>query len=259
MNIEFTKNLGWRTGFRQVLRNECRRWWKSSAWWIHMLLWTVLLNGMTALPIWRSGMSGGVDPLGYFTLFAGLFPVIAGIITMQNLTIGERLNGTAAWVLSKPVAPESFVLAKFTGAVLNLSVPMIIVPSIGIGLQLSLAESASIFSVSYFGGIGLLLLHFWFYLALTALLGIFATRRAIVIIIPLLFAFIQQYLIQGVPFLGELFPRFLTMPHSETGQSLSEALMRGRELFSYKPVTSTAVLIVVFAGLAAERLKHREI
>ena len=259
MKVEFTRDLGWRTGFRQMFRNECRRWWRSSSWWVHMLLWTLVLNGMTALPLWRRGMSAGVDPLGYYTLFAGLFPVLAGVITMHNLTIGERLNGTAAWVLSKPVAPESFILSKFAGAVVNLSIPMIIIPSLFIGLQVSLAESAILFTPSFFGGIGLLLLHFWFYLSFTAMLGAFSSRRSLVIIIPLAFAFIQQYLIRGVPFLGELFPRFLTMPRGESGRSLSEALMRGGELFSYKPVTSTAVLIIVFVGLAAERFKHREL
>ncbi len=259
MTVEFTKDLGWRTGFRQLFRNECGRWWRSPAWWVHLLLWSVLLNGMTALPLWRRGMAAGVDPLGYYTLFAGLFPVIVGVIIMQNLTIGERLNGTAAWVLSKPVAPESFVLAKFAGAAVNLSVPMIILPSLLAGVQVSLAESSMLFSPSFFAGIGLLLLHLLFYLALTAMLGVFFSRRGPVIIIPLGLAFIQQYLIRGIPFLGELLPRYLAMPHEEIGRSLSETLMRGGELYSYKAVTSTAVLIVVFIGLAAERLKHREL
>lgn len=257
--IVFTKDLGWRSGLRQLLGNELKRWWTSSAWWSHALVWGILLNGLTALPLWRREMSGGVDPAGYFTLFAGLFPVIAGVITMHNLTIGERLKGTAAWVLSKPIAPEAYVLAKFCGAAVNLSVPMIILPSLLAGVQFSLAEGSVVFSPLFFAGVGLLVLHLLFYLALTAFLGVFFSSRPIVIIIPLALAFMQQYLFRGIPFLGELFPRYLAMPHETFGSSLSELLIRGEELFSYKPITSTAVLIVVLVGIAAERFKHREL
>lgn len=37
---------GWRRGFVNLLRHENATWWRSRRWWINILIWLVLINGM---------------------------------------------------------------------------------------------------------------------------------------------------------------------------------------------------------------------
>ena len=37
---------GWRRGFANMLRKENRDWWRTRRWWINILIWLVLINGV---------------------------------------------------------------------------------------------------------------------------------------------------------------------------------------------------------------------
>jgi hypothetical protein len=42
----------WRKGFATMLRKENRDWWHTRRWWIHLILWVILLNTAVAAPLW---------------------------------------------------------------------------------------------------------------------------------------------------------------------------------------------------------------
>ncbi len=94
---------------------ELRRWFP----------WRVLILaglGVGVLVAYYAGWSAGTAPtLGaliypYFALWSALL-VVAIVATTQGAVATEIEQGTAAWVVAKPVSRASFVLSKFLAAV----------------------------------------------------------------------------------------------------------------------------------------------
>ena len=48
------RNGGGLSGFTNLFRNENRAWWRTPRWWIHALLWTGVLGGLTAFILFGS-------------------------------------------------------------------------------------------------------------------------------------------------------------------------------------------------------------
>lgn len=121
-------------GFRPFFRKEVSEWLQRRAALVTFLVVAALgIVGTLATRI--DELAGGVptaaelDPttnvLGaqfdQWILFAGIFASIGMLIT-------ERVTGTLAWTLSKPVSRTSVLLAKWIGAVVMLAVFGVILP-----------------------------------------------------------------------------------------------------------------------------------
>jgi ABC-2 type transport system permease protein len=111
----------------------------------------------------------------------GAFATAIGVITTaQGANVREKQLGTAAWILSKPVSHSAFVLAKFVGYATGFLNLAIMLPSaIFYGQSLLLAGRAPE-PAGFLAGVGIVVLHTLFYLALTLMLGtLFNTRGPI--------------------------------------------------------------------------------
>jgi hypothetical protein len=94
---------GWRTGLANMLRKENSAWWSSRRWLVQSLLWTVIVNGFTALmlfvlPVMIEAVGGpeqdilGMGLAGLFRL--GALALAAGaIVLVQDAILGERQLG----------------------------------------------------------------------------------------------------------------------------------------------------------------------
>jgi ABC-type transport system involved in multi-copper enzyme maturation permease subunit len=128
-------------GFRPFFRKELADWWQRRAALITFAV-VAALGAMGTLATRIDELAGGVaeaamlDPTANvlnakfedWILFAGIFASI-GILTQ------ERVMGTLAWTLSKPVSRSSVLLAKWTAAVVMLAVFAVALPlvvSVGI-------------------------------------------------------------------------------------------------------------------------------
>jgi len=99
-----------------------------------------------------------------------------------------------------------------------------------------------------------------FYVALTVMLGAVFKRRGGVIGIPLGVLFGQQYVIGAVPALAKVLPWGLALPiQGELSNSVAGALLVGRAPETWLPVTSTAILTVVFVVVAVWRFREVEL
>ena len=61
-------------------------------------------------------------------MIAGVVAPFAAIIMGQDAILGERLSGTAAWVLSKPLRRPAFILAKLIAYGLGLLATWVVLP-----------------------------------------------------------------------------------------------------------------------------------
>ena len=112
-------------------------WWRTKDWWTQALLWTFILNGSLAVAIWGEAP----DEVDVFTLYGvmTMFAAIAVAVIMQEAIVGEKRSGTAAWVLSKPVSREAFLISKLVPNSVGVIATMIVIPSAFLLLHVSLA------------------------------------------------------------------------------------------------------------------------
>ena len=111
-------------GFRPLFVKENRKWWGTSRWWVQLLLWVIVLNGLLATILFvlptlttpegepvmpDSPIDGGIQ---IFFGIGALALAIAVPVLMQDEIISEKQSGTADWILSKPVARSAFILSK---------------------------------------------------------------------------------------------------------------------------------------------------
>ena len=144
--------------------------------------------------------------------FVGLFPAVGVVIIMQDALVGEKSEGTAAWVLSKPLTRPAFVVSKIIANSLGILVTMVVVPClIGFAIILITTKSA-LAPLGYLESMGVIFISDFFFLALTLMLGTFFDSRGPVIGIPLAVLFLQQNLIGFIPSLRFVLPWTLVMP-----------------------------------------------
>ena len=250
---------GWRRGFANLLHNEYRQWWGTRKGPIHLLLWLIILNGLILLVgLPSSQEAGDPEPL-YNTLIQVFFQVgalataIGVVTTAQGAIVREKQLGTAAWVLSKPVSRSAFVLAKFVAYAISFVSLAILIPSaIFYGQSLLLAGHAPELGV-FLAGLGIMVVHTLFYLALTLLLGtLFNTRGPI------------SGIAMGLLYIGflppNLVPQALLLALPWTLKESAVGLVMGSALPAIWiiPVVATTLWIVVFLAVALWRFGREE-
>ena len=266
------RERGWIDGFGNLFRNENALWWRTRRWLVHVLLWTLLVNGLLAAALFAPQeaaasppvQQGAFDPndplfLGSILLFVvgGLATGIGAIIIMQGVILDEKKSGTAAWLLSKPVSRAAFVLAKWSANVLA-SILLLIVLQGALAYVVISARIGNALPVGPFAvGISLLGLNLLFYLSLTLMLSTLFDGRGAVLGIPLGVLFGAQLGYQIAPWLSQIMPWLLIVPPNGN-DALSMLAMRGQPLTSVTPILATAVWIVIFVGVSVWRFKREE-
>jgi ABC-2 type transport system permease protein len=264
---------GWRTGFANLFRKESRDWWGTRTWLVRTLMWGLILNGLLAMVLFATPPEAGqaaaqagrvpeakdVTGLTLFFVIAGLALSIGTIILAQDEIIDEKKQGTAAWILSKPVSRTAFVLSKLLANALSILIVMVLIQGVLAFVQVSIARGSLLPIGSFLGALGLLFLNLMFYLTLVLMLGTLFTKRGGVLGIPLAILLGYQLLVGVAPFTAEIMPWALTMPLGQTaGSSLALALALGQPLPSLTPIIATAVWCVVFTAVAVWRFNRDE-
>jgi ABC-2 type transport system permease protein len=257
--LQAVKEHGVRRGFANLLHNENRLWWGTRKWLIHLLLWLIVLNGLILL-IGLGETQDANNPVSlYETLVQVFFQIGAfatgiGVVTAaQGAIVREKQLGTAAWVMSKPVARSAFVLAKFVAYAVSFVSLAIVVPSaIFYGESILLAGRAPELA-GFLASMGIMVMHTLFYLALTLLLGtLFTTRGPI------------GGIAMGMLFAGFLLPNVLpeaaVLAFPWMLKDLAVGLVLGSALPAVWPIPIVATIVwtALFLGVALWRFGREE-
>ena len=270
----------WHKGFANVLRKESRDWWRTRRWWIHLAFWLVVLNLAVAAPLWlqpaeppagaaltaeeqaqweasarvENRVSAGVRTL---VDASGLLLLFGVVIGLQNAIIDERVTGTGAWILSKPVSRGSFILAKLAANALAFVVLAVALPWTLAYLQISLALGGLQPILPYVTSMSLIALNLLFWLTLTLMLGAVFNNRGLVLAVPLAALFALITLTTRVPALIDFTPLafILDMPDK---RSLVQLAIQAQPLVTIVPIVATIGWMVVFIGIAIWRFEREE-
>jgi ABC-2 type transport system permease protein len=269
LQLNPTRERGWLDGFANLFRNENAAWWRTRRWIIHVILWTVLVNGILASALWApqpdAAPQSGPDTTNPLVLGILLFVLIGGlatgtgaIILMQGAVIDEKKSGTAEWILSKPVSRSAFIWAKLCATGLAALLIMIVLQGVVAYLLVSARLGNAPPLIPFASGIALLGLHLLFYLALTLMLGTLFDGRGPVLGIPLGILFGAQIVMRLAPWLVQFMPWLIIIPAGQNTLSLAMLAMQGLPLPTTTPIYATAIWIVIFVGVALWRFGREE-
>lgn len=177
---------GCRDGFRNLLTKENGEWLSGRKWLAHAATWLSVVAGAPALVAFVGASRGGspdeVNELGALVFFVvgQVAGVIAVVVRTQGAIVRERRDGTAEWVLSKPVSREAFLLSKLVAHLWWLALLTLSLPAVAFYLCMPAISGLPLPPVRFVGGVGMAALSLLFYLALSLLLGtVFDSRGPI--------------------------------------------------------------------------------
>ena len=254
------RGQGWLGGFANMLGKEMGDWFQTRRWIINTILWLALINGFTAIILFvvpnTQPTTAGSPPLGilgmstFFSL-ASQFGVIGMIIIAQDEIIREKQTGTAAWILSKPVSRQAFILTKLLANLAGSTLFILIVPMVVGLVEFALVNTYPAF-LPYLEGAGVVFLGLLFYLTLVLMLGVLFESRAAVLGIAFGVMFGSMILVQLVPQLAYILPT--NLQNIAGGLAVGQA-MPAQALWQ---LAATAVWSLLFTGIAVWRFLDLE-
>jgi ABC-2 type transport system permease protein len=174
---------GRRSGFWNLVNKECQEWLLSRTWLVHITVWLAVVSGVPAVvalvSVSRGSSPAEVNGLGalLFFIMSQLAAVIAVVVRTQGAIVGEKRNGTAEWILSKPVSRKAFVLSKLVAHLIWLLIVTLLLPGIVLYLLMYLITGDLLPFLPFLGGVGMMALSLLFYLTLSLFLGtVFESR-----------------------------------------------------------------------------------
>jgi ABC-2 type transport system permease protein len=258
--FEMVNERGWRRGLGGILHSEFFRWWKTRMWWVQCLIWVGIIGFMLGAILFGSPN----DPPGndvvavLYAVFAGLFPAVGVVIIVQGAVVGEKRDGTAAWVLSKPVTRPAFILSKLIANSVGVLATMVILPGI-LAYTLQAVAARNPWSLpGFLMGLSVVFLSNFFFLSLTLMLGTFFSSRGPVIGIALGLLFMQQYLVGLLPILRYFLPWNLVIPIGQPVDSVVACLLMGSHNYSPIPILFVSLESLLFLLIALWRFNREE-
>jgi len=257
--FELESGTGWNRGLRNMLRSGLARWFKTKTWWIQCLIWGGLAAIIVSALAFNRERPPIFDLLMISFIFTGLFPAVGVVIIMQDAIVGEKREGTAAWVLSKPLTRPAFILSKMIANSVGILVTMVIVPCCIAIAIMSIAYKFTIVPLGFFGAMGVIFLNHLFFLSMTLMLGTFFSSRGPVIGIPLAVLFLQQNILGFLPSLRYVLPWNLIVPLGSTNP-LVLSLITGIPVQSYHLILLLVIAFesILFTSIALWRFTREE-
>lgn len=265
LTMDPVNQTGWRAGFRNMFLHESRLWWRARRWWVQLLLWTLLLNGMMLGFLWiaseanQSGVRleepaiGVRDVFPQFLGLAILLSTIGVVVLTQGIMLDERRQGTLEWVLAKPVSRTGLILAKYLAHLLPMLLVFVIAPWSGIYLVLSRELGEAWPLASFLGVTSMVALLLAFTVAFTLALGTWTSSRGVVVGVPIAAGLVYDAAHLLVRDLAGLLP----FPWELSG--LAVELAAGQPLTSIIPIVATGLFIAVILAATAWRFGREDV
>ena len=263
--FQLVKEKGWRRGLENLLRGEYSSWFQSSRLWKHLLIWLVAVNGMMAIMVIASiqeAQNGNEGPplLIMYGIFGGMFVSFGVMVIMQRVLVREKQQGTAAWVLSKPVTRTAFVVSRLVVNTIAILLTAVIVP--GVIVYITLGLFSQIGWLSPFGFAAALVmasLTTFYWITLVLMMGTLSDSSSVVLAVPIALFFIFAYGPGLIPALLYISPLLLTFsPAPDQINSLAGSFMTSEPVFSWLPLILTVVSCVIFIAVAIWRFNRQE-
>ncbi|MCJ7694803.1 MAG: ABC transporter permease [Anaerolineaceae bacterium] len=243
--LELVSESGWRRGLNNMLSSELTRWWKTPLWWVQSLIWCGITTLLLGIILFTSSTPPPSDEVAVlFSLIVGLFPSVGVIIIMQGALVGQKKDGTAAWIFSKPVTRSAFIMSKVIANSLGFLGTMVALPGI-ITYILNIIATGTFWNpLRFLASLCVIFLFNFFFMSLTLMLGSIFRSRGPVIGISLGLWLLQQNLVGMLPALRFVLPWNLIIPIGEQAEAVAPSVLVGSQNY-----TSSLILFVLLESI----------
>ena len=268
--FQMVDERGWRRGMGNLLRGELSSWFKTRKWLKQILIWLLIINLILFFTVIGLGEAvkeaaaageppPDVDTPMLYGIFGGMFVAFGVMVAMQRVLVGEKRDGTAAWVLSKPVTRTAFVVSRLVGNTLGILLTAVLVPGAVAYLTIGMLTPLGwLPPLDYLAGMAVISLSAFFWLTLTLMMGTFFEKSGGVIAIPMGLYFAMWMLPSVLTPLMYITPVILTIGPEGDFKGVSTALMLGESPFSWLPVISAVIFSAIFITVAIRRFNSQE-
>jgi ABC-2 type transport system permease protein len=266
------RGRGWLAGFGNMFGKELGEWFHTRRWLWQLLIWLVFLDGFIAFVLFVLPVLADLKPGSFPTLeefFAGQPPEVGSLVQFFSMvamtgTIGaiilamdeiiqEKQSGTAAWIISKPVARPAFILTKLLSNTIGMLVFIVAVPGLILIGEVFLATHQLVPLVPFLEGAGVILLALFYYVSLVILLGVLFESRGPVLGIAFGVLWTGMLLKNFIPQLAYVLPLGMDGIAFAVSQGMPLPPMFVSELIV------VAVSSIAFVLLALWRFQHEEL
>jgi len=252
-------------GFGNLLNKELGEWFRTRRWLWQSLIWLILINGFIAfilylLPTIDPAEMEGADSqplnimaLSMFFSFATVAGSIGMIILVQDEIIQEKQSGTAAWILSKPVARSAFILSKWLSNIVGGLIFIVTLPGTITAAEIALAGQPVPPLLPFLAGSAMVALTLFFYISLVIMLGVLFEQRG-----PVLGAAFG--IMFGGMIIATIFPQInYILPLSLDQFALSLSQGQALPVMAVSQLVMTSVWSVTFLVVALRRFQRIEL
>jgi len=246
--IPRTNTKPWYAGMKNLLKREIYHE-RSRMYWIQQLfVWTLFTNGMVALilalpPDIIEGM-GSMYVLSLATSYGILTLLIAIFIPilLQGTIIDDKVSGTTAWILSKPVSKKAYLLSKLMASVLSIVVVSVVINgAMTYGVFSAFGYTLNI--SGYVMNLGLTSVVVVYFASLTIMLGTLTTSRGKVLAVAVVIGLGAQLIARYIPLILFIIP--YSLPVIGIGLIIGTSVA-GLEVL----LLSACVQIIIFTVIA---------
>ena len=266
------RGSGWLAGFGNMFSKELGEWFHTRRWLWQLVIWLVILDGFTALALFvlpllatfipdlkpvAEGIFAGLPPevgslLQFFSM-VGMTGTMGAIILAMDEVIQEKQSGTAAWILSKPVARPVFILTKLLSNTIGALVFIVGFPGLILLGEIFLATHQVVPLAPFLAGAGVILLALFYYVSLVILLGVLFESRGPVLGIAF-------GVLWGGMILRNFIPQILyVLPLGMEGVAMGVVQGIPLPAIYVSELISTAVLSILFTLVALWRFQKIEL
>ncbi len=243
-------------GFGNMLRKELGQWWGTRTWWVQILIWVLILNGIsTIVVLTESGTPAEMlqEVVQTFLPMAVGAVGIGTIIAAQGAIVGEKELGTAAWVMSKPASRSAFILAKVMSLTLGFWITALIIPASLFLIITRQLIPAPLALTSFLAGLAVAMLSQLFFVALTLMMGTFFNSRGPIAGIGIAIIMTGLLLKGFIPLVVQIFTPF---PLGDISAGL--ALKMPLPSVWWVPIAAVSIWVIVMTAVAMWRFGKEE-
>jgi ABC-2 type transport system permease protein len=252
------------SGFENIFRKEMGDWFQTRRWLVSLILWVLMLNAFMAFVVIASSQDkqahAGAPPVSSQELavqFFFSFMIVAGpigvIISSLDEVVGEKQSGTAAWVLSKPVARDAFILAKLAANLLCSLLFIVAIPGLIAYFEIWILTGTQLAAGRFLAGLALAGLTLAFYLTLSIFVGVVSENRGRVLAIGLGLLLSGSILVQLAQATALVLPLMM--------QNIASAVVLATPLpsMAWIEVATTVAWCIAFTVLAPLFFRKKEL
>ena len=250
------RSQGWRVGLGNLTRKELGLWWRTKLWWIHALIWAVLLAGVSTVVMFDPAGTAEArmnEAIQTFFLVGATAVPIGIVLTLQGAIVGEKELGTAAWVLSKPVSRSAVLVSKLVAHFVGFVATALLIPASLFLISETVFFEGSIDLGAFSVGMAIAALGILFYVVLTLALGCIYKARGPIAGVGITLVLMGQFFKGILPL-----PLVLATPWLLGDTAASFPMHELPEFDRSIPVIVVVVEIIVLGLVAVWRFNREE-